>query len=324
MRIEDFFKRRGGWMGFAILLIMLFHSRLPIDFEPLRIFKLIGYGGVDIFIFASGIGCFYSLEKNPDAFSFLRRRASRLIPTWWTFLFVRQRISAQQGIDLPWSSMLGNLFCVQVFTEWHLAFNWYIGALPILYILAPHFHSLVKDLSPTKFFLAELGLLALSFPFFDHNYLIFMTRLPIFLAGFYVASKRDSILNRNDAIGLALATLIGSLALVACIEFFPSSVLFEYGLWWYPFLLITPGLCFGLSIVSERVPALDRIFSPLGSISFELYLVHVLLIEIIDRQTELGALRFEGIHWLGFFIASLLGSIILNIFVTKIFGRRTA
>ena len=56
-------KHRSAIMGFAILWIMLFHLHVSVDFTPFMIIKRLGYGGVDIFLFLSGFGLYYSCSK---------------------------------------------------------------------------------------------------------------------------------------------------------------------------------------------------------------------------------------------------------------------
>ena len=293
-------------MGFAILWIMFFHSDISIENAALRTFQQLGYGGVDLFIFASGIGCRYSLDKNPEPLAFLKRRAVRLLPTWWLFLIVWWFLQNQQGLDLPPRSFLGNFFAVQAFVDWHFCFNWYISALPFLYILAPYLHSLIKNASVRRFFAIEFVLLALTVPFLNQDYLVLMTRLPIFAAGFFVAelAERGTSIDRRAAIGLLGATTLGFAFLIACKHFLAEMTLSIYGLWWYPFLPITPGLCFGLSFALSRLPRLDRALSTLGALSFEIYLVHILLLNIVNHSAQL-----DNIHRLALLPSVLIASL---------------
>ena len=57
---------RAGLFGAAILWIMLFHSTLRLTWPPLHLIKATGYAGVDVFLFLSGIGLYYSMEKDPS------------------------------------------------------------------------------------------------------------------------------------------------------------------------------------------------------------------------------------------------------------------
>ena len=311
MRLEELFRYRSGWMGFAILWIMFFHCGASIENPVLRIFKQLGYGGVDLFVFASGIGCQYSLDKNSEPLAFLRRRAERLLPTWWIFLFVWWMLRDQQGLELPPQSLLGNFFCIQAFVDWHFCFNWYISALPVLYFLAPYFHSLInRNVSPKRFLIAEFGLLALTAAFINNDYLVLMTRLPIFFAGFYCAAiaKRGALFTRAAAIGLFGATVLGASVLIFCLRTYPELTLSIYGVWWYPFLLITPGFCFGFSLLLNRLPLINKLLFAIGGLSFEIYLVHILLFNIILHST----LQLQNWHWFALLPIVLIGSLALR------------
>ena len=59
MTIKETIRFRSVWMILAMLWIILFHSELSFEFEVFKYIKTIGYGGVDIFLFASGIGCYF-------------------------------------------------------------------------------------------------------------------------------------------------------------------------------------------------------------------------------------------------------------------------
>ena len=57
-------KYRNVWMALAALWILYYHVSLPtFGCALLHTAKNYGYGGVDIFVFASGLGCYHSLTK---------------------------------------------------------------------------------------------------------------------------------------------------------------------------------------------------------------------------------------------------------------------
>lgn len=59
-------------MGFAIILIMLFHlGVLPF-----------GECGVDIFLFLSGFSMYHSLSRNDNIVKFYRKRLLRILPAY--------------------------------------------------------------------------------------------------------------------------------------------------------------------------------------------------------------------------------------------------
>lgn len=60
MNLKNVVKYRSVWMGLAILGVIFYHSGFLVVNEVMRNVKNIAYGGVDVFFFASGIGCYYS------------------------------------------------------------------------------------------------------------------------------------------------------------------------------------------------------------------------------------------------------------------------
>ena len=49
----------------------------------LRVLKSCGTGGVDIFVFASGLGCYHSLKKSPDTLIFIKKRLIKIVPAYY-------------------------------------------------------------------------------------------------------------------------------------------------------------------------------------------------------------------------------------------------
>ena len=74
---------RSEIMGVAIILVVICHSdafswgkiQLYIN-EFMKVFAI----GVDIFLFVSGIGLYFSMKKNSDVFCFYKKRFLRIIP----------------------------------------------------------------------------------------------------------------------------------------------------------------------------------------------------------------------------------------------------
>ncbi len=78
---------RSTWMGIAMLWIMIYHTNIVFP-SVFKFFKMVGYGGVDIFIFASGIGNYYSYLKDKSPLDFLKRRIIRLAPAYLPVIIV--------------------------------------------------------------------------------------------------------------------------------------------------------------------------------------------------------------------------------------------
>ena len=81
IELANISRYRGELMGAAMLFIILFHVALPREnaFFGLR---RMGNVGVDMFLFLSGIGLWFSWMKNPSAKHFFIRRYLRIYPAW--------------------------------------------------------------------------------------------------------------------------------------------------------------------------------------------------------------------------------------------------
>lgn len=78
-------------MAIATLWIMVGHclSFCSDQWTFLNYFRPVlayGYGGVEIFLFLSGIGIALSLSKSPTFTNFIFRRVSRILPAYWIIL----------------------------------------------------------------------------------------------------------------------------------------------------------------------------------------------------------------------------------------------
>lgn len=66
MTYKTLSKYRGVLMGFAILWVMYFHIPIKSVTEVGWFIHRIGFYGVDIFLFLSGLGVYFSLTKAPE------------------------------------------------------------------------------------------------------------------------------------------------------------------------------------------------------------------------------------------------------------------
>ena len=134
---------RGELMGAAMLFIILFHVALPRE-DAFFGLRRMGNVGVDMFLFLSGIGLWFSWTKNPDVRHFFVRRYLRIYPAWLIIacLFYIPRF---EGGDLwAWVDLVGDISINWDF--WlHDELNfWYIPATMMLYLFAPSYMELIK------------------------------------------------------------------------------------------------------------------------------------------------------------------------------------
>ena len=79
---------RGALMGVAIIWVMLYHLG-DIDVSVIRVIFGVGYGGVDIFLFLSGFGLYFSLSKKENSLTrYYKKRFCRVLPEFWLYLLV--------------------------------------------------------------------------------------------------------------------------------------------------------------------------------------------------------------------------------------------
>ena len=332
MTTKDLLKHRNVWMGIAMIWVIWYHSRLIPGFAPLRYLYTLGYGGVDIFLFASGIGCFLSLQKDPDPFRFLKRRFARLCPTYLCFILIWLAVRAIFE-PMPATAAIGNLLGIQNLTGHGNDFNWYISALLILYLLAPLFHSMILQIKKVRTHAAVIALLVLlSVPFWgEDNLIITVTRVPVFYVGMVFGSvcHRCETLPKAVISGALAALGTGCILIMAAFKLM-NSHLWSLGLNWYPFILITPGLCFAISWVMGQ---LDRfsIVRPIrrgleffGKNSFEFYLVHTLVFYGMDLVLYYYQIPASIPVWLITFGTIFAGVFLLQLLtqtVTRLFCR---
>lgn len=281
MRIKDLSKYRNSWLGAAMIWIVLYHTELKSGIKLLDFIKQIGYGGVDICLFASGLGCWYSLDKDNDPFRFLKRRISRLAPDWLAFILLWLIFKAfTEGISFQMA--LGNITALQYFADSGSAFNWYISALLLMYLLAPYFKKVIDEAGPRKIIAVIAALTICTIPFWKaQSLIIIVTRIPIFFMGMVLGRlcKEDREIGKTQIAAVLSLMMIGFMGLAFCAKFF-SNYMWAAGLYWYPFILITPGLVILTVWCVDRIRRincltwLDKYLSFIGKYSFEIYLVH--------------------------------------------------
>ena len=137
---------RAEQMGAAMLFVILFHVALDRG-DPFYGLRRCGNVGVDIFLFLSGVGLWFSWVKTPDVRRFYRRRLLRIVPTWLVVAtafylpdylgarrFSRSIVDLIGDITINWDFWLHD----------ELTF-WYVPAIMALYLVAPWYMRLVQN-----------------------------------------------------------------------------------------------------------------------------------------------------------------------------------
>jgi len=344
-------------MGIAILWIVLFHAEVtfPSWLLPLTWLKEAGYGGVDIFLLLSGLGLHFSLAKDDRLPRYYKNRFTRILPTYWTVIGLA---TAMEFVLLHRHSSLLSLFYVfSTLGFWLNAtkFDWYIPSILVLYAVFPLYFYIFRRSRHKAWVTGSVTgigiLLSLAITWSPLNYLlIFTTRIPIFFIGAHIgyliregkaeglpAKERQetgSPVGGREAQefparhresrelpplfkGLILA--MGVAWLAYSFGTYTEAELWKTGLWWYPFILITPFLCEGIaksfkwSSGFALSHGLSKCLHFCGKYSLEIYLVHTLVFGLHKETARYFAFDRSGIcAYTIYFLVSLPLAFILH------------
>ena len=301
MDIGKISRYRGELMGFAIIIVMLFHVSTP-RADAFYGLRRMGNLGVDIFFFLSGIGLWYSWIKKQEWGRFYLNRALRIYPAWLIiagYFYVSRFNAARPSYALPFGGtgnaaadsyidLLGDVIFNWDFWLYDELTFWYVPATMMLYIFAPLYMELIRR-RPVFRWLVVLPLMwciVVQYVTPVHQAVghieIFWSRVPIFLLGINCAEavRNKTVYDRQAWWMVALFFLF---SLWACVWLeqmrhgrFPLYV--ERML--YIVLAVTTILLMSeafdrLSRLSWKGFTLNRAFAWVGGISLEMYLVHV-------------------------------------------------
>lgn len=315
-------------MGAAMLWVMLFHSLGDISIPILGKIKSIGYGGVDIFLFLSGIGLYFSLTKSSNIKDYYKKRLLRIYPYYIPIVLMFSLFAVIKN-HYPIPIIFTNITAIAFFLKPVYAlggayrFDWYIPSLLALYLVTPAFFRFFKK----KAVLSTIAVSCIAIIFsilivFSDNWrylLIFTTRIPIFFIGLLIGKyiKEGKELNNKSLCFLFLAFIAGCGILVFCISRF-SGALWYYGLWWYPFILITLPLsllisCCMNSFSNYKFPILTFI----GQYTLSIYLIHErsisILTNIFESNRIINVLSFIATIILAYFYQNAISYIMKKI-----------
>ena len=281
-------------MGFAILWIMLFHFPVPTDIFLLDFIKSIGYGGVDVFLFLSGFGLYFSMSrKNFELKKYYKSRFFRIVPEFWLVLSIV--FLTQMNFSLQ---SFYSLICKATTLGYWIGRQdelWFISCILFLYAIYPIYFRLFKTYGSkvplifigTGFSLILIYALTCTFCYNNKNFGGFIirtyARIPIFFIGavfgHWAKNGCNIILNnRLKILGLSSA-IVATIALICFMKFF-SRALHTYSLAYLPYIIITPTLCILLALFFEKWKIIDKIFTVMGLLSLELYLCHVYIYKL--------------------------------------------
>lgn len=270
-------KYRTQLMGIAAIMIILVHFADYGVEMPSLLKYVFGYGslGVDIFLFLSGIGCYYSLSKNTNTKNWYKKRFIRIIvpytliqiPFWIYKLIIGE------------FNIIDDLFIFSTIAFWtqHVG-AWYVALLLPLYLITPPIYYLLTH--RYSFFISSFLILFLlivchiniNIDGIEHSILQNLQwafrRVPSFIIGMSIATyvKTHKKVNVIPVVIVPLCLYVGIHQLIDK-DIFMGWCLIS------PLLLF---LVFILEQISER-NKIYRFISWMGLVSLESYLANIYL-----------------------------------------------
>ena len=294
---------RAEQMGAAMLFVILFHVALDRG-DPFYGLRRCGNVGVDIFLFLSGVGLWFSWVKTPDVLRFYRRRLLRIVPTWIVVAtafylpdylgarrFSRSLVDLIGDITINWDFWLHD----------ELTF-WYVPAIMALYLVAPWYMRLIQSRPVYRWLplLMVIWCVMVQWVLPIHHAVghieIFWSRVPIFFIGInfgeMVRTRRQL---PSEAVWLLLVTFLMTFGTCLYLEQvrhgqFP---LFVERMLYIPFTVCTVLV---MNRIFRRTPQwVNRLFQFVGALSLEAYLIHIHFVLVYVQPYHLG-------YWLTFLV----------------------
>lgn len=288
--MEKVLKNRNSIYGILIIWIMLFHIYrkvgVPFDYLPIKGLLSLGNIGVDAFLFLSGYCLCLSLNKDSKVFTFYKKRASRLILPYIVItipFFIWRSI-----VEKPSDSFINfkNLIIdITGYSYWAhgVTTTWFFFCIAALYIITPPLHYVMSKSKAVSFLLIfVVYVLVLLLANIGYTYtsksVTSWARIPIFIMGIYFALYKNNLRFNQASLSISLCYL--SIVLLI----YPiNSYLTYVPVRFLSFMLIAIPLVLVLGRFNGLYQGtFGKLLSFTGSLSFELYLVHVTLIHVIN------------------------------------------
>jgi len=262
-------------MAIALIWISFYHMYYEFPNKAFAfLLNKIGYGGNDIFFFLSSFGLYFAYKKNSNYVDFIKRRFKRILPvsiptTIITCLYLKY------GIKDIIIKTLG----LTIFANGD-RFGWFVSTILIFYLFTPIYLKVFnkKPLICTVIsFLFSLLIGILCFG--NILYVMMVSKLPIYLLGFYFGylTNIKKEFNKLTYMGFVLLMIIGFVLLWYCFRL--GDMLWFNGLYYYPFFFIVPGFVLIASYIIEKIPFLQKPLDFIGGYTFE----HIMLFELVTQ-----------------------------------------
>lgn len=290
-------KSKKAVMGFAALLVLLFHFYIPVTKSPAENFLYrTSYIGVDLFFLVSA--CSLGKKEHIDFIPFMK---NRLKSVWIPFCV----LSVISAVYRKWNAarLLSVVFGIEFFRSGGGSFLWYAPGILMLYTAVPFLVKMKRKfgIRALPFMLAGWFAVcaAMQYGFGYTKMFILLNRLPAFFAGLYYGEITGRISGKKRAAVYLLMLAAGSVLLYR----FGTNIRLNVPLKDMYYVLALPSVIAVagfIGMISEKIRLVPLEF--IGGITLELYGLQM----IFGFPLETYLLRITGNGTLAFVLVSFL------------------
>lgn len=285
-----FSRERNAIYGISIISIIIFHF-----FEDLlrdtssgclyyarRIYnRIVGSVGVEIFLFLSGMGLYFSLKKEPNNFRYIKKRISRIFPAYLAvslpYWFITDIVIKRAGV----SNFLADISFISFFTNGNRTF-WYVLFIAVAYIVYPFVYKLLNSriVSAIQFVILLITAMAvqciprLTTPTLYSNIEIFLCRFLVFFIGCWAGPEiyKNAVISQEEKTGFYFGAILMFCSFIPVLKSIIEKIGYRFLMcFWSSFLLY-----FLVIKILPQIPSAVIVFlEKVGKLSYELYLTHV-------------------------------------------------
>lgn len=311
-------KERTSLMGLAIIGIMFFHMSLNLSTFPILLkIKALGNIGVDIFLFLSAIGLYYSCQKSHDIKKFYQKRVLRIIPAtiiclvpWYIYL-------VKTGMTTSITRFLLDITSLGFWIDGNNR-GWYVAFIIVLYLIYPFLHKLISFNNYKENFIKCVALciliviinicVSLFFPNWYDGVELALSRIPIFIVGCFIAPLiyNEKELSWYYIIIFMLISIIG----LWLIYNWNGVNVFSIKRYIYLFITISliPIAALILNLINKSI--FNKLLKWFGKYTLEIYLIHTQILTVLSQQCNYNLVIIN--------IISAILSIILAVIIHNI------
>ena len=309
IQLGNISKYRGELMGFAIIIVMLFHVTLS-QRSPWFGLRRMGNLGVDIFFFLSGIGLWYSWSKQQLYGKFYMNRALRIYPAWLIiagYFYLSHFHVGRVSYALPFGgtgdATLNSYLDLagDILINWDFWLHdeltfWYVPATMMMYLFAPLYMQLLRKdrIFQWLLVLPLMWCIIMMYVVPVHKAVghieIFWSRIPIFMLGLNCAEavKQGVTLNKRTWWMIAFFFALSLWSCVWLEQYRHGKFPLYTERMLYIVLAMTTILIMAKAfdaMAEGKLSFVNKFFSWVGGFSLEIYLVHVeFILKPIERQ----------------------------------------